>query len=207
MSAPSALRPALAELRTNSRLRWGMWVVVGIVWLYGVLVVRDEVPRQSDAYRGVARQLANTRASASDLQWSARRDEALAAQAQMEARIWRANTLGLAQASFHDWLAQALSQSSAQRTQIIVAAQDEDASRNAALPGMWKITARVALDFTPQAFYAFMSKLLAHDKKVVVEALQIRSTGSPRAELVLAAYFVGPARSSRADAPAPGRPS
>lgn len=198
MSSAAALRPLLAELESNARLRWGLWAIVGIVWFYGVLVLRDEVPRQGDAYRAVARQRANTQAAASDLQWSARRDEALAAQAQIEARIWRANTLGLAQASLHDWLAQALSQAGAQRTQITVAAQDEEAARAAALPGMWKVTARVSFDFTPEAFYSLMAKVAAHDKKIVVESVQIRTGPPPRSEMVLVAYFLGSPATNRA---------
>jgi len=204
MRLPESLRPLAAELNSNPRLRWGVWAIAGILWFYGVLVLRDTVPRQAEAYRAVARQLARTQAAASDTQWNARRDEALAVQAQLESRMWRANTVGLAQASFNDWLLRVAQQAAVQRPQIAVAAQEDDATGRSA--GAFKVSARVTFDFTPQSFYPFMARLAAHDKSVVVESLAIRGAPTPRAEMVLLAYFMGsPGATTARAAPAGGK--
>lgn len=186
MSIAPALKPYLAEVRSNPRLRWGLWLIVATLWFYGVLVLRDEVPRQTDAYRAVTKKLARTQVVAAQTEWPARRDEARAAGIEYENRLWHATTSGLAEASFRDWLAQVAQDSGAGRPQINAASQEEGKGPTA---GLWKVTARMSLDFAPTSFYPMLTRIATYQKRVGVESLLIRGAPPPKAELMLVAYF------------------
>jgi hypothetical protein len=196
----AALKPLLEEVRSNARLRWGMWMILGILWLYAVLLLRDQVPREADLYQSASRKLARAQATASQTHWAARRSEAMAAQTSLEGRLWTATSMGLAQASFNDWLVQAAQQSGVARPTISVAAQEESLE---GMPGMWKVTARASFDFSPQTFYPLLARIGSYDKAVLVESLVIRGSPTPRADIVLLAHF----RNARALAAPKGRES
>lgn len=205
MSAPLARHDALfAEIKSNHRLRWGLWAIAVIVWLYLVLVLRDQVPRETQAYRAAARQLQETRSAASDTQWTARRAEAMRLSSELESRLWRAGSLGLAQASLNDFLARAAQQAAVQRPVISVAAQEAEPAASGGAAGVWKVTARVSFEFSPSTFYAFLAGLASSESRIVVESINVRSSSAARAELTLVAYFLGAAAAPAAAAAAKG---
>jgi len=193
MSAADAFRDAGSQLRANPRLRWGVWAILGILWFYGVLVLRDEVPKRAEAYNAVARKIARTQAVATQTTWGARREAAVAAQAQLENRLWQAPTLGLAQATFNDWLRDASNQTKLSRPNLTIAAQEDDTKGAEGMPKLWKVTARMGFDFTPQSLYALLARIGGYDKAIQVESLTVRGSPTPRAELQLVAYFRTPA--------------
>lgn len=206
MIAGEALKPFIAEFKANPRLRFGVWGVVGILWFYAILELRDEVGRQVEAYRATNRNLARTQSIAGQSEWAARLSDARAAQAGLEAQLWRESTVGLAQATFHDWLSQAALQAGLSRPQLTVAVQEEatggavaggssERAGNASVSGTWKASGRLSFDFNPQTLYSLLGRIASHEKRVVVESMTIRSSPSPRAELVLVAYFQPPAGS------------
>jgi hypothetical protein len=200
MILDQAIKPLFAELKSNPRLRWGFWGIVGILWFYGVLELRDGVARQGEAYRAINRNIARTQAIASQSEWLSRLEEARSVQIDLERRLWRESTVGLAQATFHDWLSQVAQQASLARSQVTVVAQDEgtrvtkestgtDSGQVSGTQRLWRISARLAFDFGPQSLYSLLARIASYEKKVVVESLLIRSAPSPRVDLVLVAYF------------------
>lgn len=204
MSAPQPIRRFLAEMKANPRLRWGVWAIVGIVWLYGVLELRDASQRQTEAYRAASRKLVQAQTIATQGEWPARLEQVNIARLELESRLWKAGTPGLAQATFNDWLAQLALQSSLARSQIAVSAQEDGPSGreagdkgSGAVPGLWKVSARLSFDFAPPGFHRLMAQLATRDQRVVIESLTIRGVPNPRAEMLLVAYFQKPA------APAP----
>lgn len=205
MIAERSLKPVVAELRGNARLRWGVWAIVGIVWFYGILVLRDAVPRQDEIYRDLGRKLARTQAVATHSEWTARRDQARATELRFENALWSATSMGLAEASFHDWLAGLAHDAHVSGLQLTVASQSQtggpsDASpgeaTTAAMPAAWKVSAKMSFDFSPPSFYPLLGRIAGADRRVLVESLVIHSTPRPRAELQLVAYFRSAAASS-----------
>jgi len=199
-----AVNSFLVELKANPRLRWGVWGIVGVLWFYGVLELRDEVQRQSDTYHSISKKISRTQETALRTEWPNRLVETQSLQLDLESRLWRESTIGLAQASFHDWLNLSAQQANLTKVQLTVAAQDgesfdgKDKSGNENTSSLWKVSAKLSFDFSPQSFYPFMARIAAHDKKVAIESLVIRGTPSPKAELILAAYFLKPASGTEA---------
>lgn len=195
------LMPLLAGIKANPRLRLGLWLIVGIAWLYSLLLLRDEAQHAASEYQVLAKKVARIEAQAGQNEWAERVEPAQSLQLQMENRLWRESTLGLAQASFQDWLNQAVRQSNLSRPAVTVAAQEESAlekntsGANEAGPSgdLWKVSAKLSFDFTPKNLYALMGRLASHDKQIVVETLVIRGAPAPRAEMMLVAHFQKPA--------------
>lgn len=194
----------LAEIRANPRLRWGLWLIAGILWLYAILVLRDVYREQSGRYASLLKKVATVQVQAGQKEWLDRVDPATLMKVQLESRLWQSGTVGLAQAAFQDWLNQALAQTAVSRPAVTLAADDykpparkadgatNDSAREAAPEGLWKVKAKVEFDFNPQSFTAFMARVGSHDRQIAVESLTIRKEPIPRVEAVLTAYFQTP---------------
>lgn len=189
--AGSSFAQLATEFKNNPRLRTGVWLVVGILWLYGILELQDKSAAKVAEYQGLLGRIARVETAARQNVWQGRIDEAREIEAGLTAKLWREQTQGLAQAAFQDWLAQALQQAAVSKPQLTVAVQDgpRPPEAHGELANLWKVSARVVFDFDPKTFHPFMLKLASHENTVVIESLNIRSTPSPRAEMTLVAYF------------------
>lgn len=192
MNLSQTVASMIAALKVNARLRWGVLGIVGIVWLYGVLELRDAADRQRQVHTATAKKIARSQAIARQAEWPERLEQAHAHRLALEQSLWREGSLALAQASFSDWLTQAMQQAGLTKPQLAVAAQEEEKKKD--VPGngaeLWKVSAKLAFDFKPETFYAFMQRIVKHDKKVAIESLVIRSTPVPKAEVLLTASFL-----------------
>ena len=206
MMFPRAVDSALSEFRSNPRLRWGTWVLVAILWLYGNLLLRDLADARAHEYRALGARIARAQAAAKQAEWLTRVAPARSLQLSAEGRLWRATTAGLAQAALQDWLNQAAQQAGLNKAQIVVGTAEDvlvaDKSAAAAAPhaagsGLWKVSAKLAFDFHPKSLYALMQRVAEHDKQIVVEALNVRGAPAPKADAVLVAYFHKPAPPDR----------
>lgn len=195
-------------------MRWGLWVILGISWLYAILLLRDQVRDQTDQYANIAKKVARLQTEVQHQAWLERVEPAKILRVQMESRLWQASTSGLAQAAFQDWLNQIFLQAAVGRPSITLSALDEKTpektdevennGETAAVPvDLWKVKAKLEFDFNPPAFLSLMTLIGGHDKKTVIESLVIRKEPFPRVEAVVAAYFQ---KQKPADNPArPGR--
>lgn len=200
MIAVDSLSLTIAAIRENPRLRIGIFVIFGILWFYGLLVLGEEVTLAGREHQTMARKLARLNAQATQTEWAARAGPTLAIQLDLESRLWREGTIGLAQAAFQDWLNQAMSQSGVTRTAAIVAAQEDSAveksgaNTTGADPtrDLWKVSAKASFDFTPKGLYTLLGRLEGYEKQITVESLIVRGSQVPRVEMVLVAYFQKP---------------
>jgi len=199
----------IADIRNNPRLRWGIWFILAILWLYAILVLKDRAKAETDQYQETVSQIARTQAQAQQKDWLERLQPARLLKVQLESRLWQASTAGLAQAAFQDWLNQLLAQTAVGRPAItLTVAGDspaepqsgqEGSTNTATAPdGLWKVKAKVEFDFNPQTLVAVMTRIEANDKNIVLESLAIRKEPAPRMEAVLTAHFQEP-KSAGAD--------
>lgn len=175
----------VAELKASVRLRIGLALVVSVLWLNGLLSLREQVDEAVKRHGQLAGQLNRTRQYAAQTDWPERAKQAQMAQVELEGRLWRSGTPGLAQAAFQDWLDENLGKAGVTRQEIVLI-QD---GANKADEDLWKIKAKLSVDFTPQGFNALMQRLASADRQVIVEKLVIHAESSPRVEAILAAPF------------------
>lgn len=207
MASAQIFRPLLVELKVNPRLRAGLWVVIGILWFYGLLTLQEEVNKKAETYQATVKKIVRTQSLAAQKEWPSRLEAVRFQQELMENRLWRQFTIGLAQASFQDWLKQTAEQVHLDKALVTVAVQDdyntdkqdaamaEETAQPIYAEPLWKVSAKIIFDFNPKSFYPFLERLATHEKGIIVESLIVRGAPVPRVELGLVAYFHKPSGS------------
>jgi hypothetical protein len=196
----------ITQLRTNPRLRWGLALIVGIFWLYALLLMRDSLQEQTQQHRTTAQSVARLRAQLAQPEWTARVTPAKVMAVQLEGKLWQAPTPGLAQAAFQDWLNTTLMKAGVSKPQITVTVledappnaptQSKDASTSAtsgtaprAPSDLWKIKAKLGFDAPAAVLMTFLNSIEDHEKQIIVGALNVRKEPTPHAEMELFGYF------------------
>ncbi len=182
------LEQLAAEFKASARLRIGLGLAVAVLWVNGLLSLRDTLDEAIKRHAQLTGQINRARQYAAQTDWPERAKQAQMAQVQMESRLWHSGTPGLAQAAFQDWLAQSLSKSAPGRQEITLI-QDGGANPSAPSNNLWKIKAKLSFDFTPQSFNEWMSALSSSERQVSIEKLTVRMVPTPRIEAILAAPF------------------
>ncbi len=188
----------LNELRSNPRLRSGIALIIGIFWLYGLLVLNETLHEENQRNQAATQTRARLQALLAQPEWQSRAMAAQATAVQLEGRLWQAPTTGLAQAAFQDWLSATMIQAGIARPQIAVTVADEIApvasSQGANVagstpPGLWKVTAKLGFESNAPALLNFLNLLENNEKQIVVATLNVRKEPAPRVEMELSGYF------------------
>jgi len=185
-------------LRNNPRLRWGVALIIGIFWLYAILLLRESLQEQTQQHRAAAQSLARLRAQLTQPEWVSRVAPAKTMAVQLEGRLWQAPTSGLAQAAFQDWLNAAMAKAGVTRPQITVTVIDEavasapnqsEGSGVTTPADLWKIKAKLGFDFSAPALLDFLNRIENHEKQIIVATLNLRKEPVPHVEMELYGYF------------------
>jgi hypothetical protein len=186
---------ARAEWAANGRLRVGVYVLLGIFWLYGVLVLKDFVAAEKGVWEGMESKTARARATAAAADWASRSVEMKGAVGDLEALLWKEGSVGLSEASFGERISQSFAQSGVALRSIRTSAV-ADAGGTAGQLGLIELRARAQVEFRPATFYPWLA-MLAKSKldkapSIFVEGLTIRAAppGQQTVELELVAYAV-----------------
>lgn len=194
----------LTQLRGNPRLRWGIALIVGIAWLYGILLLRDEVADQTLRYRSATQAIARLQAQLAQPEWADRATAARAMAVQLEGRLWQAPTPGLAQSAYQDWVTATLVKAGINNPQVTVTVVEDAPAAGAtgaapltaaAAPAvaaptdLWKIKAKLNFEFNAPALMDFLARLESHEKQTVVNTLTARKEPAPRVDMEVVAYF------------------
>lgn len=199
----------LSHVRSNPRLRWGLWAILGILWFYTILVLRDVLQDEQDKYHDIIQSVSRLNAQLAQPEWISRAVSAKTMAVQMESRLWQAPTSGLAQAAFQDWLRTTLAQIGLNQAMLTVIALDDTTSAGAVTASpvagvptdLWKVRATLSFEFNPENFTALMERIEFDEKLVSIETLSIRKEPAPRVDMQLTAYFqkqVNPEQSGQA---------
>ena len=197
----------LTQLSDNPRLRWGLALIVGMAWLYGVLVLRDEVADSQQRHRSATQAIARLQTQLAQPEWVGRAVSARAMAVQLEGKLWQAPTPGLAQSAYQDWLAGTLVKSGIGSPQITVAVVEDAPTAQGAAPGVsalvvgdapamsatpadvWKVKAKVTFEFNAPTLMDLLARLENHEKQTVINTLTVRKEPVPRAEMEVIAHF------------------
>jgi hypothetical protein len=117
--------------------------------------------------------------------WHQRREETDLARVRAEARLWEAETDGLAQANFQSWILE-------QANRASIGVGDIHTAIDSALASPLKLrhlTAQLAGRFEQDGFVKLLQAIAGHDRLVVVERLEIQVTPVPRFEMVVGTYL------------------
>ena len=180
------IKRLIAELKNNMRLRVGVAIVVGIVWLYLILVMHDWYRDKMSEYDSLAEKAMRLKSVAGETGWMDRLKSAKAMQAEFEDGLWKNATLGLAQAGIQDWLNQRFAESGVMHPSVVMA---ENSDEGEGVPSdLWKIKAKLVFDFNPQTLNSLMIAMEKNRNRIIFESLHIYKEPMPRVEAVIVAY-------------------
>jgi len=178
------------ELRQNPRLRAGLWLIAAILIGYVVILLNDYQVKLQLEHKNALNQLNQLQTIINQTQWLERATQANALRNQLEVKFWQANTKGLAQATFQEWL-----NTEMKRVQMIEGAYlriMDSALEMPNYPEVWKVTARIDAPFTQQSLSRLLLAIAEQPLLIVTERLEIRHSNTPRFTLIVSAYFKAP---------------
>ncbi len=179
------MQDLLNELRANTRLRLGIWLIVFILLLYGVLRLNDYQKNLSKQYETARQQLYKLETVASETHWQKRQTEAEKLKIDLETQLWQASSQGLARADFQSWLSIAVRRVKLVKTRMKV----EDIEVLDGKPTLWKVSARIDGTFQAEPLTALLRDIANNKEVIVVDHLDIPARGSKRFSLQVSAYF------------------
>ena len=183
----------LSELKSNVRLRIAVALVFAVLWLYLILLMRETLDSSAREYRSASIKLGKLQSVTQQGDWTARLNAAKTLQAEMESALWRGDTLGLARASFQDWLNQQMQRAAVVRPVVSMGTGTEEAkserAQAAGLDDLWIVRAKLVFDFNPDSLNKLLGQLAGHTNLVVIESLRITKEPVARVEMVASAYF------------------
>lgn len=133
--------------------------------------------------------------------WQERRQQSQVLKAQLEERLWTAQTPGLADASFERWLRDRLgphkmepvAQIQVRRVPLVRQAQPGEPEN--ALSTVQRMTAKLILPFNGPGLSQFLADIAEADKAVVVDRLIVRAGRNARIEMDVSAFYRSAERS------------
>ena len=184
-----ALRPVAAELAGNPRLRWGVWLIAGIVLFWCILVQSDRVAAVNGEYTAEAGRLAKARRLVERQDWHERLEAERGMRRGLEAALWEAKTEGLAQAKLQGALNEAIKGLRLKKPRIRSGVSQPVPD----LPGVWRVQTRLDAAYRTGVELQVLHALATHPKKMIVDRLDLRRRGQRDSylTLILSAYFVG----------------
>jgi hypothetical protein len=122
--------------------------------------------------------------------WRQRREETQLSRTTAEARLWEAETDGLAQANFQSWLLDEAKQAGIAVGEI---RSSIDSNSNNPLK-LRRVTAQIRGRFEAAGFVKLLEAIASQERLVVIERLDIHLAPMPHFEMVLGAFLRPPAK-------------
>ena len=182
----SALTPLREEFTTNIRVRFGVWCVLAMVFLYWILVRSDDLQAARAEYAGEIARLERAQDARADEDWPLLLEVEQRTGAELTANFWQAETAGVAQARLLGALTELAGEIELRdhRVQPGVTLPVADA------PDVWRVQARLTARHRIGAELRLLHAFATHPKKLVVDRLDIGQSRS-RVNILVSAYFVG----------------
>jgi hypothetical protein len=196
MRAMSLLPPSLqeswsqlqAQWGASTRLRWGVWTILGILLVHVLLVVQDHVDARSETLKAhKAEGLKLERMSAVKV-WAQRSKQAQDQLGAFRSMAWSESDVGLAEAAMRDWLQKLTLGLGLSLKELQVARITEPTSGSAAtvasplpmLPsGAVAIRGKLVVDMKRSAVMALLAELQRSERSLVIERLVWRGSATP----------------------------
>ena len=178
-----------AELAGNARLRWGVWLVLGILLFYCILVQSDRVAAVHDEYAAETGQLTKAEALLRRRDWPDLLEAERQTHRALTATFWQAETEGLAQAKLQAALTGMVEGLDLSNLRIRSGVSQPVPD----LPGIWRVQTRLDAAYRPGVELQALHAMATYPKKLVVDRLDLSRRGrqDSRLTLILSAYFVG----------------
>lgn len=179
------LEPLLGEVRTNARLRLGLYAIAFIFLIYLVLSLSGARVALRASYVGAVQRYADVERIAGEHYWPGRASDAKAMLVKWEQQLWHAGSPGLAQADFQAWLNQLAGALKLNRPRV----DTQSAAAVSGHSGIWSETGSIEAGFDPRALAQVLAVAEGHRPRVQVVYLHVQPGRLNRMRVRLQAYF------------------
>ena len=178
-----------AELAGNARLRWGAWLIAGILLFWCILVQSDRVSAVHGEYAAEAGHLVKARRLVERQDWHERLQIERETYRRLETALWEAKTEGLAQAKLQAALNEAIEGLHLDNLRIRSGVSKPVPD----VPGVWRVQTRLDAAYRSGVELQVLHALATNPKKMIVDRLDLRrrSRRDSWMTLMLSAYFIG----------------
>lgn len=183
------LAPLAAEFADNTWLRWGVWLILGLVLFYGVLSRSERSAAVHEEYVVEAERLIKAEALLDRRDWPELLEAERVTHRELTAAFWQAETEGLAQAKLQAAVAEVV-----QGLRLPDLHIRAGLSRSVPdLPGIWRVQIRLDAEYRPGVELRLLHAIATYSKKLIVDHLDLyrRRHQDSRLAMSLSAYFVG----------------
>ncbi len=181
-----ALAPLRAEFANNIRVRFGAWCVLAIVLVYWTLVRADDLEAARADYAGEVTRVERAQSASAVEDWPVLLEAEKRAGAELTASFWEAETEGLARARLLDALTELAAEVELRDPRV----EPGTTQTVANAPDVWRVQARLTARHRIGAELRLLHAFATHEKKLVVDRLDIGQTRA-RVTVLVSAYFVG----------------
>lgn len=175
----------IKELRNNVRLRMGLGVIIAIIASYSALLLDEYRQKLRTEHQTSVKRLAQLEGVTQQTQWTQRASDTRALLVQLEDKLWRANSKGLAQANLQAWLDSQIKAAAITETRLTMEST-VDSNKYA---NVWQVTAQINGNFTAASLDTLLMAFAKNPQWVIVDRLEIYRTKPAKFLLVVTAFF------------------
>ena len=186
------------KLVLTERAKAGI-VVGGALLIFGAwLGLNAWVGGIEHHYRDARVNLARLKTQVESGAWSERKDQSHALRSVLEARLWIAETPGLAEASYERWMRDHINRNKFELLQLQIrrvplVQAGEAKSRNDAsddpLASLQRMTAKILMPFDESVLLDVLADIAEGDKLMTIDRLVVRAGRNPRVEMDVSTFF------------------
>jgi len=174
----------LMELRVNRRTMAGLLVILVLIAGEGFLLLRDATGRAQVAYAQQLVRLQRVAAIAQEREWPQREAASASLRAAFEARLWTAESDGVARADLQDWITGMARDIALPSIDVRI----EATAPKSLPPELRRISATMTAQPSETALIALLDRVARAPHLLVVDRLDLKQQPNPYLELVLTSY-------------------
>lgn len=173
-----------AEVKENRRAATGLLAIGVLLGSYGILGLNDAVLAMRSLYSQEALRLQRDAAIGQEKDWPARARASTVMRQALAARLWQAESEGVALANVQDWVTTAAREAGIDRLQVKL-----DLTKPEALPpDMRQLTATISARQTEATLEAFLGRIERDPHLLIVDRLHVQERPFPALDLTLITY-------------------
>lgn len=174
----------MSELRSqwvgNRRLRWGLLVVGGILWVQALLLFGDSAQVWRDQTSSLREEVDLVRLLTRVKVWPGRADDARQQLDALRSMLWQASDPGVAEAALQDWVRASAGRAGLSVRETAVSRPPAaTGAASAVAAGTLPVRIRLAVDLNRLPLMAFLAELARNEQVIVVDRLLLRPAAQP----------------------------
>lgn len=168
----------LSQLSGNARLRMGLLSIVGILWVYGLLLMADQADAWRVSSKGLREELSRVLPLSKERGWPERADDARQQLTAIRGMLWAESDLGLVEAKFQDWLRNTALKTGLSVRELSVT-RSTPATTLASGDVPQGVKARLLADFNRLSLLGFLVEVGRSERVIVIERFALRLSSQP----------------------------